>query len=141
MPEFIPVSVALNGQVTIACYPLDRTLVYRKVLSARSQEIQLPNHCWVDRGDQKKCGLFFFLARRGLNPVRFRDSPKLYQLSYLEPHECGMMSDFHVCHFVIQYYYFRKRFETIMCWNKRYMNELHNCYYYYYYYYYIYPLS
>ena len=37
VPEFIPVSVAWNGQVTIACYPLDRTLVYRKVLSARSQ--------------------------------------------------------------------------------------------------------
>ena len=56
-PEFIPVSIALNGQVTIACYPLDRTLVYRKVLSARSQETQLPICCWVDRGDQKKLWL------------------------------------------------------------------------------------
>ena len=49
-PEFMPVSIALNGQVTIACYPEDRTLVYRKALSTRSLETQLPICCWVDGG-------------------------------------------------------------------------------------------
>ena len=48
-PEFIPVSIALNGQVTIACYPLDRTLVYRKVLSARSLR-DPATHLLLDRG-------------------------------------------------------------------------------------------
>ena len=42
------VSVALNGQVTIAY--INRRLAYRRVLSARSIETQLPIYCFCGQG-------------------------------------------------------------------------------------------
>ena len=40
--EVSPVSVSTNVR-KVAYYPLDRTLVYHRVLAARSIEIQLPS--------------------------------------------------------------------------------------------------
>ena len=69
--EFILVSVALNGQGTITCYALDRTLDHHKVLSAISQEVQLSNRSWLDNGRTEKMRTIFKKARVDLELGNF----------------------------------------------------------------------
>jgi len=47
--EFIPVSAASSGQLTIFCYTLDRTPVYYNIQDLRWSSYSL-SHCRVNRG-------------------------------------------------------------------------------------------